>query len=68
MQTEEPPTRLIPFQEFKRDIGIKSDTTLYKLIREGEVPQPIKRGRNSFFTDRDRQDYVTKLAKSREAA
>ena len=67
MQNNDPPTRLIPFQEFKRDIGIKSDTTLYKMIREGEVPQPIKRGRNSFFTDSDRQSYVTKLSKSREA-
>lgn len=68
MQTDDPPTRLIPFQEFKRDIGIKSDTTLYKLIREGDVPQPITRGRNKFFTDRDRQEYVAKLAKTREVA
>lgn len=54
--------RLISFQEAKSVIGVKSDTTFYKMIREGEFKEPIRRGRNLFFLESDVQQYIKALA------
>lgn len=53
--------RLVPFRESGDYIGVKSPTTLYKMVSNGELPEPIKRGTRSFFLERDLQSYIAKL-------
>jgi predicted DNA-binding transcriptional regulator AlpA len=60
--------RLIPPNEGMRIVGVKSPTTYYQLIRIGELPPLIKRGRNSFHLESDLRVYVARLAASRGAA
>lgn len=38
-----------------------SVTTIYKLIREGEFPRPIKIGRNSFWKQTEVEDYLSSV-------
>lgn len=33
-------------------------TTIYKLIREGEFPRPVKIGRNSFWREKEVEDFL----------
>lgn len=65
METPTPLDRLVPIREGKRIIGVCSDSTYYKLVKERELPPLIKRGRNSFHLESDLLAYVTKLANSR---
>lgn len=60
--------RLIPPREGMHIIGVKSPTKYYSLIKSGELPPLIKRGRNSFHLESDLREYVAKLASSRVAA
>lgn len=56
--------RLIPFVEGLTIIGVKSRTSAYKLIADGEL-SPVHRGRHVFFLESDLQTYITRLASSR---
>ncbi|SEQ62140.1 transcriptional regulator, AlpA family [Solimonas aquatica] len=64
-----PADRLIPPAEAMRIVGVKSRTKFYDLIRTGELPQLIKRGRSSFHLESDLQAYVERIAaQSRKGA
>lgn len=67
METPAPLDRLVPIREGKRIIGVSSDSTYYKLIKEQVLPPLIKRGRSSFHLESDLQNYVAKLVKARVA-
>jgi predicted DNA-binding transcriptional regulator AlpA len=58
--------RLIPFRDCGGLIGVRSPTTLYKLVSSGALPEPIKRGSRSYFLERDIVAYVAKLAEQRD--
>lgn len=60
--------RLIPPREGMRIVGVKSPTTYYALIKSGELPPLIKRGRCSFHLESDLVAYVEKLAASRRVS
>lgn len=68
MKNEAPPDRLVKIREGKRIIGVESDVTYYKLIKDGALPPLIKRGRNSFHLESDLYGYVARLAKTRVMA
>lgn len=51
-----------------RIIGVRSPTKFYQLIKDGDLPPLIKRGRNSFHLESELQAYVQRLAESREVA
>ena len=59
--------RLVPLREGTRLLGLKSTTSYYELIRRGELPPLIKRGRNSFHLESDLRTYVERLAATRNA-
>lgn len=60
--------RLISIREALSIVGLKSETSLRKLVADGELPPLIKRGRNSLLLESDAREYVSRLAKTREAA
>lgn len=62
------PDRLVPPSEGMRIVGVRSATTFYGLIKAGELPQLIKRGRNSFHLESELRRYVEKLSSARQAA
>lgn len=54
--------RLVAPREAARIIGVKSLTTFYDMVRRGELPRLIKRGRYSFHLHSELQAYVRSLA------
>jgi hypothetical protein len=59
--------RLVPFGEACGIVGVRSRTSLYKLIADGELA-PISSGRNQFFLASELAEYVGKLAATRQGA
>ena len=59
---------MVPFSEAAEFIGVRSRTTLYKLIRLGDLPEPIRRGPYNFFLQSDLTAYTQRLAASRGSA
>ena len=51
---------LLPFQKVATMISI-SRGTLYRKIKQGLFPEPIKQGKLSFFEPADVQAYLAKL-------
>jgi len=51
---------LWPLQTVAAKLSISRET-LYRLIRQGLFPEPIKQGRRSFFTPSDVEGYLSKL-------
>lgn len=60
--------RLVSVREGMQVVGVRSATTYYKLIENGDLPPLIKRGRNSFHLESDLQAYVSRLSATRVAA
>ena len=60
--------RLVSPREAMPIVGVRSPTTFYALIKSGELPPLIKRGRSSFHLLSDLQKYVARLAATRQAA
>ena len=60
--------RLIPPSEAMRIIGVRSPTSFYALIKSGELPPLIRRGRNVFHLESDLSTYIEQLAATRKAA
>ncbi|WP_157622973.1 hypothetical protein [Solimonas soli] len=60
--------RLVPPSEGMKIVGVRSPTSYYNLIKLGELPPLIKRGRNSFHLESDLLAYVRRLASTRIAA
>lgn len=58
--------RLVSPKEGMHIVGVKSATTFYSLIRAGDLPPLIKRGRSSFHLESDLRTYVTNLAADRK--
>lgn len=60
--------RLVPFGEAVGIVGFSSRTSLYGLVANGELPEPITRGRNRYFFQSDLTAYLQRLAQQRAAA
>ena len=60
--------RLVSPKEGMRIIGVRSQTTFYRMVNQGELPPLIKRGRNSFHLSSDLQAYLQRLAGARKVA
>lgn len=60
--------RLVPFGEAVGIVGFSSRTSLYGLISNGDLPEPITRGRNRYFFQSDLTAYLQRLAQQRAAA
>lgn len=60
--------RLVPPREGMHILGVKSASTYYSLIRSGELPPLIKRGRSSYHLESELRTYLQRLASSRVAA
>lgn len=58
--------RLVSPREAARIIGVKSKTTFYALIRRGDLPALIKRGRQSYHLESELLAYIHKLSQSRK--
>lgn len=58
--------RLVPPDEAKRIVGVRSLTTFYKLIADGEPPNLIKRGRRSYHLESDLRAYLRRLSETRQ--
>lgn len=56
---EQSKTRLIRLPEVMDTVGLKR-ATIYKRIKAGEFPAPIKSGRASCWSDLDVQEWVRK--------
>lgn len=54
--------RLVAPREGARIVGVKSLTTFYDMVRRGDLPPLIKRGRYSFHLQSELQAYVHALA------
>ena len=51
---------LLPLQKVAAMLSISRET-LYRRIREGQFPEPIKQGRRSYFSPFDIDSYLNKL-------
>lgn len=51
---------LLPLMEVASMIAVSRET-LYRKIRQGLFPEPIKQGNRSFFEPADVQDYLANL-------
>ena len=51
---------LWPLQKVAEKLSISRET-LYRRIREGVFPEPLKQGNRSFFLQEDVQSYLGKL-------
>lgn len=66
MKTSKPKTPddagrfLLPLMEVAAMIAVSRET-LYRKIRQGLFPEPIKQGNRSFFEPADVQTYLAKL-------
>lgn len=54
---------LIPLAEVARALCISRET-LYRRIKQGLFPEPIKQGRLSFFAQADIENYLSKLKRT----
>lgn len=60
--------RLVPPREAAHIVGLRSMSTFYGMIKAGELPPLIKRGRSSFHLESDLRAYLERLASSRTKA
>lgn len=51
---------LLPLNEFASMIAVSRET-VYRKIRQGLLPEPIKQGNRSFFKPSDVQSYLSNL-------
>lgn len=56
--------RLVSFAEALKTLGI-SKSNAYRLLERGALPQPIKIGHRSFFSERELQEWITKKLAAR---
>ncbi len=56
---------LLPLKEVAAMIAMSKET-LYRRIRQGLFPEPIKQGNRSFFKPADVQTYLDKLKRKRK--
>lgn len=61
------PLRLLTRIEARERLGNISDDKLYSLIRDGELPPPIKLGTSSRWLESDLERFISKLAEARRA-
>lgn len=54
---------LLPLQKVAGMLSISRET-LYRRVREGLFPEPIKQGRRSYFSPSDVDAYLCKLKRS----
>lgn len=57
--------RLLSPKESMKIAGIRSASTFYQLVKSGELPPLIKRGRSSFHLASEIDAYVQRLANAR---
>jgi prophage regulatory protein len=63
--SQAPVDRLLKFSEVRSTLGL-SKSTIYRLLQRGELPQPIKIGALTFFSERELQAWLAqKLATRR---
>lgn len=55
---------LLPLKEVAKMIALSRET-LYRRIRQGLFPEPIKQGNRSFFEPADVQTYLEKLKRKK---
>jgi predicted DNA-binding transcriptional regulator AlpA len=55
---------LLPLKEVAEMIALSRET-LYRKIRQGLFPEPIKQGNRSFFEPADVQTYLDKLKRKK---
>lgn len=60
MRPDENGCYLLPLGEAARRLGISRET-LYRWVRRGEFPEPIKQGKKSFYALSDLESHITKL-------
>ena len=60
--------RLIPQRDAMPALGIKSPTTLGAMVKRGELPKVIRRGRQNYFVESELREYVQRLLDQRAAA
>lgn len=60
--------RLVTRIEARERLGDISDDKFYGLIRDGDLPPPIKLGTSSRWLESDLDEFISKLAKARQAS
>ncbi|MEC9359820.1 MAG: hypothetical protein VX836_18375 [Pseudomonadota bacterium] len=56
---------LIPWREWLRSIGVKSDATGRAMVKRREIPQPIQRNGRNYMLASEREKYMQRLTASR---
>jgi predicted DNA-binding transcriptional regulator AlpA len=60
------PDRLVPPREGMRIIGVRSPTTYYRMVANGDLPPLIRRGRNVYHLASDLSAYLQRLVATRD--
>ncbi|THD01015.1 hypothetical protein B1810_22095 [Panacagrimonas perspica] len=60
-ETEVKSRRLVPIQKVRESVGTTSMTTIYRLLRAGELGPLIKQGRRSFVLEDAVHRYIDRL-------
>ena len=60
MKTTQEPSCLVPLRKVAAMLSLSRET-LYRRIRQGLFPEPIKQGNRSFFLPADVEGYLSKL-------
>ena len=60
MKTTQEPSYLVPLRKVAALLSLSRET-LYRRIRQGLFPEPIKQGNRSFFLPEDIEAYLSNL-------
>ena len=66
-ENQDRPTKLITRLDFRERLGGISDDKFYSLIRDGELPPPIKIGVASRWLSSDAEEAIAKLVEASQA-